>query len=178
MLRRAMHERDSCYRLSGLIEVDDALIGGTACGQARQVSPPCPCFWQRGHAAGYLAARVLPDGVKQAAVHHFASQRFTKTDELRSDALPALASLGERHTHKGRVTPPAPESKWLPKVHIIIANLKRSILGTFHGISKKYLQESIDEFTYRFNRRRWEGQLPQRLLETTVSHVPVSIRAV
>lgn len=33
---------------------------------------------------------------------------------------------------------------------------KRFLLGTFHGVSGKYLQEYLDEFVFRFNRRYWE----------------------
>ena len=53
----------------------------------------------------------------------------------------------------------------LPWVHIVIANLKRFLLGTFHGAVRPHrLQEYIDEFVYRFNRRYWEEQIPNRLL--------------
>jgi len=34
----------------------------------------------------------------------------------------------------------------LPWVHIVISNLKRFLLGTFHGVQGKYLQEYINEF--------------------------------
>ena len=38
----------------------------------------------------------------------------------------------------------------------------------------KYLQEYLDEFCYRFNRRFWEYELPLRLLNACLSHVPTS----
>jgi len=94
---------------------------------------------------------------------------------VRSDALPALGSLGDAHRHEARVTPPEQAGAWLPQVHLVIANLKRFLLGTFHSVSRRYLQEYIDEFVFRFNRRFWENQLPQRLLETAVTHVPVQL---
>ena len=64
----------------------------------------------------------------------------------------------------------------LPIIHIIISNLKRYLLGTYHGVSATYLQEYIDEFVFRFNRRRWESQLPRRLIQAAVDHVPIPIR--
>ncbi|HYW75030.1 MAG TPA: IS1595 family transposase, partial [Gammaproteobacteria bacterium] len=39
-----------------------------------------------------------------------------------------------------------------------------------------YLQDYVDEFVYRFNRRQWEPELPQRLLEAAVAHVPIQAR--
>ena len=41
-------------------------------------------------------------------------------------------------------------------------------MGTFHGVFKDYLQKYLDEFAFRFHRRRWEGQLPFRLLEAAI----------
>jgi hypothetical protein len=35
------------------------------------------------------------------------------------------------------------------------------MLGTFHGVSPKYLQGDLNESAFRFNRRFWELQLLQ-----------------
>lgn len=176
LLRRAMADRDRCYWLSGLVEVDDALVGGRRAGKrgrgAEGKTPVLLAVENHGARAGYLAAQVLPDGLNQEAVAGFARRRFSADVTTRSDALAALASLGNRHRHSARVTPPKQATEWLPKVHLVIANLKRFILGTFHGVSPRYLQGYVDEFVYRFNRRHWEAELPQRLLEAAVAHVP------
>jgi hypothetical protein len=42
----------------------------------------------------------------------------------------------------------------LPWVHRIFANLKIWALGVYHGLRRKYLQSYLDEFVFRFNRRR------------------------
>ncbi|MCX5870351.1 MAG: transposase [Deltaproteobacteria bacterium] len=60
-------------------------------------------------------------------------------------------------------------------VHIMIGNMKTFLNGTFHGVSSNYLQEYLDEFCYRFNRRFWEPELPLRLLNACLAHVPVKI---
>jgi transposase len=39
------------------------------------------------------------------------------------------------------------------------SQLKRSIHGTFHQVSKKHLQAYVDEFVYRYNRRKLETPL-------------------
>ncbi len=51
--------------------------------------------------------------------------------------------------------------KW---VHILASNSKAFLLVTFHGIGRKHLQSYLDEFCYRFNRRRWEKELFDRLI--------------
>ncbi len=54
--------------------------------------------------------------------------------------------------------------KWLPWVHIAIGNLKVFLLRTFPGVPRKYLQEHLNEFRYRLNRRFVEKQIPKRML--------------
>ncbi|MGH8607347.1 MAG: IS1595 family transposase, partial [Gammaproteobacteria bacterium] len=44
-----------------------------------------------------------------------------------------------------------------------------------HGVSAKYLQEYLNEFCYRFNRRLWEGQLPTRLLNLCLEHTAIEL---
>ena len=84
-----------------------------------------------------------------------------------------LYFLGESHQHEPKVTPPEKVDEELAKVHIVISNFKSILAGTFHGVSHRYLQEYIDEFMFRFNRRSWELQLPDRLPQAAVDHVPI-----
>jgi hypothetical protein len=42
----------------------------------------------------------------------------------------------------------------LPWVHRIFSNLKVWTLGVYHGLRRPYLQSYLDEFVFRFNRRR------------------------
>jgi hypothetical protein len=42
----------------------------------------------------------------------------------------------------------------LPWTHRVFANLKRWVLGVYHGLREKHLQSYLDEFAFRFNCRR------------------------
>ena len=42
----------------------------------------------------------------------------------------------------------------LPRVHRVISHLKTWLQGTHRGVSEEHLQAYLDEFTFRFNRRR------------------------
>ena len=43
----------------------------------------------------------------------------------------------------------------LPRVHLLFSLVKRWILGTHQGsVSRKHLDGYLEEFTFRFNRRR------------------------
>ena len=57
----------------------------------------------------------------------------------------------------------------MPWVHRIIANAKKVIRGTHRGVSEKHLQSYLSEIAYRFNRRFWERELFDRLIQACVS---------
>lgn len=66
----------------------------------------------------------------------------------------------------------------LPRVHLVISHLKRWLLGTHQGaVSQKHLDDYLDEFTFRFNRRRSKsrGKLFYRLAQQAVTIDPVPL---
>ncbi|MGC8550773.1 MAG: IS1595 family transposase, partial [Acidobacteriaceae bacterium] len=72
-------------------------------------------------------------------------------------------------------------SELLPRVHLVIAHLKRWMLGTHQGaISHKHLDYYLDEFTFRFNRRRSKsrGKLFFRLAQQAVAVDPVTLEQI
>ena len=67
----------------------------------------------------------------------------------------------------------APQS--MPRVHRVIALLKRWLMGTHQGaVSHKHLDYYLDEFTFRFNRRKSKsrGKLFFRLAQQAVAVEP------
>lgn len=178
-IRTAIGHRDSVYRLSELIEVDDALVGGRHSGGkrgrgAKGKTPVLVAVENRGKRAGFVAMQAL-DALNQQTVHDFVCRRVAAGQQVRSDALGALNSIAQTQHHEPRVTPPDQAGEWLPWVHIVIGNLKTFLLGTYHGVSKKYLQEYLHEFCYRFNRRDWEAELPHRLLNACLTHAQIRL---
>jgi len=176
-LRTAMAHRDSVYRLvEELIEMDDTYIGGQRPGKrgrgAAGKKPVLIAVERKDQGSGFIAMKAV-DTISKETVKEFLKYHIQKGPHIRTDALPALNVIEEDHIHEKQKTPPHKAAEWLPKVHIIIGNLKSFLNGTYHGVTSKYLQEYLDEFCYRFNRRFWEYQLPFRLLNACVSHTPV-----
>ena len=63
----------------------------------------------------------------------------------------------------------------LPRVHLVVSLLKRWLVGTHQGaVSLQHLDYYLDEFTFRFNRRksRSRGKLFYRLLQQAVAVEP------
>ncbi len=175
-IRTAMAHRDSIYRLQKLIEFDDTYVGGKRAGKrgrgAEGKKSVLVAVETRNKGAGFVAMKAV-ETVSKKTVRDFLAFHLKVGQNVRTDALPALNSVAENHVHEKKVTPPEKASQWLPMVHIMIGNMKQFINGTFHGVSSEYLQEYLDEFCYRFNRRFWEPELPLRLLNACLAHVPV-----
>ncbi len=68
-------------------------------------------------------------------------------------------------------------SELMPRVHRVISLLKRWLIGTHQGaVSHKHLDYYLDEFAFRFNRRRSKsrGKLFFRIAQQTVAVDPVT----
>ena len=71
-------------------------------------------------------------------------------------------------------------SELLPRVHRVVSLLKRWLMGTHQGaVTHEHLDYYLDEFTFRFNRRRSEnrGKLFYRLVQQAVAVAPVPYKA-
>jgi ISXO2-like transposase domain len=67
-------------------------------------------------------------------------------------------------------------SKLFPRVHRTFSNLKTWLKGTHHGVSSKHLPHYINEFVFRFNRRRTPMAAFQSLLGLTAQHAPTTYK--
>ena len=106
---------------------------------------------------GSIIAKVVEDTtrstVKQFAKKHIKLTAMVKTDEYMS--YRPLKKMGYKHDcviHglkqyvKGNTHTNNLEGFW--------SQLKRSVNGTYHSVSSKYLQTYVNEFAYRYNRRK------------------------
>jgi transposase-like protein len=177
-LRKAMAARDANYTLTGSIEMDDAFFGGPASGKrgrgAANKTKVVVMVENREERAGFIGMKTVPR-VSSAEIGA-AATKIAPGQEIRTDghsAYRTLAALG--HTHHAQPVPPDQVRELLPWVHIAISNAKTFLLGTYHGVSHKYLQTYLDEFCYRFNRRTWEPTLTERLITACSVAKPVTL---
>ncbi len=66
----------------------------------------------------------------------------------------------------------------LPRVHRVISNLKSWLQGTHRGVSGEHLQVYLDEYTFRFNRRRTPMAAFQTLLGLQSQQRPTTYRSI
>jgi hypothetical protein len=64
----------------------------------------------------------------------------------------------------------------LPWTHRVFSNLKAWALGVYHGLRRQHLQSDLDEFVFRFNRRRHRQASFRSLLGSAASHAPLTYK--
>ena len=82
---------------------------------------------------------------------------------------------GRQHDAKAKIDYSSQDP--LHMCHLVAALLKRWWLGTYHGsIGAKHMPLYLEEFTFRFNRRKTNGvgRITSRLLEMAISSKPIT----
>ena len=118
---------------------------------------------------------ALAENNDEATLKRFADANVASKAAVKTDGLPSYnrRSLGER-AHEAHVQTPAErrETDALQTVHWVVSVLKRWLLGTHGGAVKtKHLQSYLDEFTFRYNRRKTNGvaRITARTIEQLVA---------
>ena len=185
-LRRAM-VRPGRDRLRGWVEVDETYVGGLEQGvRGRQtetkalVAVACE---QDGPGIGRIRLQRIANA-SGACLHAFIEQAIEPGSVLHTDGWEGYAGLERKgYGHKvtvlrGRRSTPA---QLMPRVHRVASLLKRWLLGTHQGaVSREHLDYYLDEFTFRFNRRRSRsrGKLFYRLVQQAAAVDPAPYKRI
>jgi transposase-like protein len=177
-LRHAM-VRVERSQLVGTVEADETYVGGEESGVGgRQLvgkALVAIAVELDGKKVGRIRLRHVPDASGQSLVG-FIADNVEKGAKVHTDDWNGYNGLREAgYLH--RVTPirgdPERALKFFPHVHLIASLLKRW-LGATHqgGVQKQHLQAYLDEYTFRFNRRRsaYVGKIFHRLIEQMAVH--------
>ena len=76
--------------------------------------------------------------------------------------------------HDPKVIGDTPAHLVLPWIHRVFANAKRWALGVYHGLREEHLQAYLDEFVFRFDRRRDPVAAFDRLLGLSLTLEPAT----
>jgi transposase-like protein len=182
-LRRAM-VRPGRDRLTGSVEVDESLVGGIGRVHGRSTAKKAliaVAAEEVGRGIGRIRMRRIPDGSSDSLLA-FVQEAVAPGAEIHTDGWDGYVQL-KRHGYRHRVTYLRGHhelaSELLPRVHRVISLLKRWLLGTHQGaVTAAHLDYYLDEFTFRFNRRRsrHRGKLFFRLAQQAVAVEPIPYR--
>jgi len=184
-LRRAM-VRPGRDRLHGRVEVDETHVGSeeedTDGREAKNKVLVAIAAEEDGRGIGRIRMARIADASTKTL------QRFTQDviepgSTVHTDGLASYRNL-EKLGYQHEVSVLAGQEKdaalrLLPRVHRVASLLKRWLLGTHQGaVSPKHLDYYLDEFTFRFNRRksRSRGKLFYRLVQQAAQVEPMPYR--
>jgi len=181
-LRRAMvrPERDL---LAGRVEVDECYVGGLEEGLPGRLNLQKALVviaaQEDGPGIGRIRMRQIMDASSESLMP-FVRESVAPGSIIHTDGWPGYAPVaknGYRHDVTILKGNKQTASQLMPRVHRVISLLKRWLLGTHQGaVSRKHLDYYLDEFTFRFNRRKStsRGKLFFRLAQQAVMVDPTT----
>jgi transposase-like protein len=191
-LREAMGNRDDKYQLSGPIELDEGFFSTEISEQDKDK----PLKRGRGsqkktkvlvmteskevegkttrkgkpRKVGFIKMQVIPN-LKAETITSIVKQDISEKSTILTDDSTSYVDLKNVvDEHTAEVIPKEKIGELLPWVHIAISNAKRMLLDIYHDIKPEFLQNYLNEFCYKFNRRYFGEALFDRLLVASVIH--------
>jgi hypothetical protein len=187
---RAVLVRPDPELLSRTVEVDETFIGGQEPalrgGRAKGNKVLAAIAVEVIEPRGFDRVGMAPvaDG-SAASLHAFVSEHVAPGARVITDGWAGyrgLDKLGCTHEPRSQRAARArgeDPGELLPAVHRVASLAKGWLLGTHQGaIDDAHLPDHLDEFVFRFNRRRSRsrGLLFYRVLQLAVDHDPVRYR--
>lgn len=164
-IRNQLMDEEDDEPLSGEVEMDETAYGGKPRASDNLSNPVTRAQWVNEtktsvfamvERRGRVRAMVVPDRtgptLHGAALEHVLPESMIFTDEW-----PLYKGLGKhfaghrRIKHKARIY--VEGDTHTNTVEGFFGNVKTSISGTYHAVSRKWLQGYLNEFVWRYNRR-------------------------
>ncbi len=164
-IRSLMREDDGSL-LKGIVEIDETYVCGKRRGRrgrgASGKAPVVGIVERNGRARAWVT-----DNVKAHTVMPLITQNVKRGSTVMSDEYNiynGVSKAGYKHQFvqhgikeyvRGDAHTNTIEGFW--------SQIKRSLSGTHHSVSRKYLQAYVDEYVFRYNRRKTKEVLYQLL---------------
>lgn len=186
-LRAVMGKRDDRYRLEDMVEYDEAFVGKSTKAQVRSKLKRGRGTQKQSKVAVMAESTVLEDpesGKFDKSCRYFKMKKIknleAKTAQtlikeyidsnsvLQTDKSTTFSDLSDCIDVHVREISGTDQGKFnLKWVHIAISNLKKH-LQTYHMISERMMQNYLDEFCYKLNRRYFGQKLFDRLIIASI----------
>lgn len=169
-LRQLMAARDKATtptKLSGHVEIDEAIVGGRHKGKNAPRTAGKSVVMGLVQRGGAIKAHVVPDSKKVSLLPHvFADVELGTT--ISTDQLQSYNKLSQHGYQHGVVRHDYEE--WVNGIHStnriegFWSHLKNGIRSTHIHVSKQHLQKYVDEFACRYNNRHEPAEMFRRVL--------------
>lgn len=188
-IRRCMGKRDDLYKLSDMIELDEGMFKTetsaynktrtkrgrgslnytTVSILAESVPLEDPITGKKSSSCRYFKMKVL-NSYNPAETDYIITGMVNKDAVVFTDQSTSYVNISELvEIHVSEKSNKETTNTILKWSHVTISNAKRTFLGVYHKIKATYLQNYLDEFTYKLNRRYFGDRLFDRLLIAAAS---------
>lgn len=155
--------------LENEVEIDETYLGGSnsnrhwnkkvpnSQGRSWKDKTPILVMIERN---GKAIAQVVPN-VKKETLESIIIKHVEKGSNIYTDEWLAYNELYKTYNHQivnHRIKQYVNGKASTNSAENFNSHLKRGVYGTYHQVSKKHLSKYIDEFTLRFNTRKYEEQ--------------------
>ena len=171
LIRETM--RDGDFTLSGEVEADETMVGGKA-KQKRKMANKSIVF-AAVERKGKVQAEVIKDSTEDTLLHAV-RENIAKGSLLLTDKLRAYKNIAHIEGYGHEAVHHSAKQYVDGKAHTntidgFFSQLKRSLDGTYHVVSPKYLPLYVSEFEFRYNHgRREDVHLFDLLLRRASGH--------
>ena len=189
-LRSIMGKRDEQYILSGIIELDEGFFSTVKSkeekdkplkrGRGSQKKSKVLVMAESTPVEGKTTKKGKPrkvghikmvviDDLKSETITPLVEKHVSSESVIDSDHSTSYVKLEDTvKEHRPQVIPKTEVDKALPWVHLVISNAKRQLLDIYHHTDPQYLQNYLNEFCYKFNRRYFGEKLLDRVMLASV----------
>ena len=109
------------------------------------------------------------ESLKKESIANVLDKSVEKNTKIVCDKSTSYSGLDKNFVVDFKVIPKKETSKVLPWVHSAISNAKKLFLDVHHRIDDEFLQNYLNEYCYKFNRRNFVN-LFDRLMVAAVSY--------
>ena len=177
-IQQAMASSES-HPLEGRVDVDELAIGGHDEGgqgrsKANKKLTSLSVEIREDGKMGRAYGKVINDYSAKELEKIFDAHISKKDAEVRTDKWAGYSPLQSKWDIE---MVKSDKGKKFPELHILIMNLKSWLRGIHHKCSEEHMQAYLNEFFYRFNRRKFGKTIFHKLLVRMVRSKPLYHKA-
>lgn len=136
--------------------------------------------YSKSRKLGHIKMVVVEDLTKET-INTQVEEKINEQSTIRTDGSNSYVDIKNKvKEHQFEVLQTGADvNRYLPWVHTMISNAKRTLLGIHYLIGKGYLQQYLNEFCYTVNRRYFGEKIFDRLIIASIStghHMVSNIR--
>ncbi len=191
-LRSAMGSRDERYQLASQIDLHEGFFSSITAKEEKD--KPLKRGWgsqrktkvfaksesrvvegkttKKGkpRRVGFIQMQVI-ENLEADTITPILEEKVSKDAVLDTDDFPSYVKLKSViNEYNPKVSPTEMVGEALPWIHLTINNAKKMLLNMYHDVNPAFLQNYLNEFCYKFNRRYYGEALFERLLTVSVSN--------